>query len=377
MRPTALILIPAWGFFSIWRFKRRFIYYAIGIAVGLIPMIAYHLYYFGTLLGGYFQHIENSGFMGQANPLLNFLNYLFTPSRGLLVFCPFVLLSVFSCRKPCRKLIGMEHEFWIYIISCILIFGILLPYKVWWGGFTYGPRLMADIMPFLILLCLPGAVCLARINQRFHLGYVILGLLTTWSIGLQMLGAFRYDAQWDSRVDIDQHPESAWSILNSTIAFCLSGRIQDGKELLAPSSYLLPSGRMMPLNSNQNRQLIYSGFYPPEGWGIWSEGVMNPELLIHVPDPSGTLKFTLVAGGSTVAPARIDFYLNGFYLGRALISENSSLSWKPRLVEMHVKPGILTGEIEKLRIVCLDPFMPSARGENFGFGLFSLGWFGD
>jgi hypothetical protein len=80
-------------------------------------------------------------------------------------------------------------------------------WQMWWGGWSYGPRLLADLTP---LLCLYLVVPFERWSGRraFRLAA---GLLIALSIGLHALGVFS-DETWNGQpVDVDTHPERLWS----------------------------------------------------------------------------------------------------------------------------------------------------------------------
>ncbi len=66
-------------------------------------------------------------------------------------------------------------------------------YAFWWGGESFGPRLLTDALPLLSLLLVPA---LEAIVRRQWLRWAF-GLTLAWSVAVQALGA----AAW---------PPSAW-----------------------------------------------------------------------------------------------------------------------------------------------------------------------
>ncbi|MBI1351701.1 MAG: hypothetical protein GC156_11350 [Actinomycetales bacterium] len=79
------------------------------------------------------------------------LGHLVSPSRGLLVFTPvLVLLPLFAIRAPAQArryggllvvALGWPLAHWIVVAR----------HPQWYGGFSYGPRLMTDVLPGLFL----------------------------------------------------------------------------------------------------------------------------------------------------------------------------------------------------------------------------------
>jgi hypothetical protein len=123
---------------------------------------------------------------------------LVSPSRGLLIYSPIFLFSF----------VGMMMV-WMDSKSILLKFLSLTPFlfvlfvakwATWWGGDSYGPRLLADITP---LLCLYLSPPLERAAQKTFLRYPF-ACLAALSIGFHAIGAFSCDG-WPG------HREQLWS----------------------------------------------------------------------------------------------------------------------------------------------------------------------
>ena len=98
-----------------------------------------------------------------------------SPSRGLLVFCPVLLLCVAGWRDLARR----DRPLALALAGLIGVHWILISlYIDWTGGYSYGPRYFADLVPVFVLLLLPvlgewprrrGAlVALAAISFAIH-----------------------------------------------------------------------------------------------------------------------------------------------------------------------------------------------------------------
>jgi hypothetical protein len=118
---------------------------ALGALVPAAANAAYNLAYLGSLFstGGYARH--HLTFELHPERLWGLLA---SPGRGLFVFVPFLLLLPFSLLRMrgawLRLTLSMLGGF-----AGSLFFTSAWP--IWWGGSSYGPRLLADGMPVLML----------------------------------------------------------------------------------------------------------------------------------------------------------------------------------------------------------------------------------
>ncbi len=75
-----------------------------------------------------------------------------SPSRGLFVFSPFLLVGVIGClsalRPLGRNLLFRVLAVWV-VLHCILL---AWRQQVWWGGWCFGPRYMTDVLPAFLVL---------------------------------------------------------------------------------------------------------------------------------------------------------------------------------------------------------------------------------
>jgi hypothetical protein len=100
----------------------------------------------------------------------------------------------------------------LFALWSVLLFSL---WPVWWGGHCYGPRLLTDIVPCLMILILPALEGISRsAAQR-----ALLGLALTVSILVQAIGAFCYPhSQWDEQpVTVGDRPDRLWDWRDSPI----------------------------------------------------------------------------------------------------------------------------------------------------------------
>jgi hypothetical protein len=128
-------------------------------------------------------------------PWVGLPGLLVSPSRGLLLFSPFLGFALWG------GWLVWKGEAWRLLRPVSAAFALLLLLSSlwfdWWGGHSFGCRLIADLMPLLALLLLPA---LEKIEPQPLLRRAYYGLLI-YSVGVQLLGAFAYNNDsWDARV---------------------------------------------------------------------------------------------------------------------------------------------------------------------------------
>src|SRR5262249_27362286 len=152
----------------------------------------------GSILGGY------SGTSFTAPDPLRFLGLLMSPSRGLFIFTPAALLAVPGLIDWRR-----HRAPWSAFLAAG-VFGYLALYTCfwgWWGGLTYGPRFLIDVLPALTLCAVPTIERL----QTAAWGRAVMLLLVGCSVLIQAVGAYcDYDTWNHFPVSVDQHHERVW-----------------------------------------------------------------------------------------------------------------------------------------------------------------------
>ncbi len=371
MRPTGFILIPVWGLYLFFKSFPKAMAFGAGAVVGALPQILYNFTYIRDEKSGYFNLIFKGGYFEDLRIIDNLLALLFSPSRGLFIFCPFLLLlAPWLIRKMRRPQFVLAVPPLLLTMSASAIFCIYLVFQIWWAGWCYGPRFMSDIMPFLCLLLVPPLRFLCTRRPAFAIPTVALAAITLiWAIGLQVVGAFRYDGGWDGKVVIAHYPDAAWHMRDNAIAYCWTGAVDPYKYVQPPGYYTVPPGVIHEMDKQLAFQWLYAGFYEQEWWGVWSQGVMPATLLLHLEQGPGRLYINAMGTGSNYDPARYDVYLNGHHIDEELIHPNAFIDWKSETLSIPLKEKYLTGGIEHLRIISRDPRRAAPTGRTYGIGL--------
>jgi hypothetical protein len=182
-RPPDAILAAALGVYGLWwAGRRRAALLSAAAALPMLLALFYNLYTTGNFAGGYgaaghasfFQHDLIAGVGG----------LLIGPTRGLLLFSPFLLFLVLAW----RYVPGSGHERRLTLAMSIAVtIQILLYAKTdWRSGLSWGPRYMTDLLPFLIWMLVPVVTALRGAGRALFL------LAAGVSIAIEAIGAFAY-----------------------------------------------------------------------------------------------------------------------------------------------------------------------------------------
>lgn len=184
-------------------------------------LVTQNLRWFGHALGALPLIQEQNAMVHASGPSFRFspegwLGLLVSPNRGLLIFSPIVLVTATGIRPAISD--GWRRPLRWCLIAAAAQYAVYATYSVWWGGHTYGPRYMLDVLPLLVP---PAAAGLPRL-RRSPVVRIGGALALAWSILVAATGAFCYPAdQWNVVPnDIDRHHARLWSWSDMQIVRC-------------------------------------------------------------------------------------------------------------------------------------------------------------
>ena len=246
MRPTDSIVIIVMAVWVVVSQRRHLVAVVAGAVPPLVVLVGVNLAVYHQPLSPYYtggQSFDITGTMAVA-----LAGNLVSPARGLLIFCPLVVLSVAGVVVRWRA--GELTAFWKALaVIPVLHWVVISAFKHWWGGDSYGPRFFTDLMPVLVVLALPAVEVLARWlapaaesavpleatgtepgadtqpgvgsavrptppRLRWRRALVALTLVAlVWSLGVEAQGAILRSAWcWNNEpVDVDVHPSNLWN----------------------------------------------------------------------------------------------------------------------------------------------------------------------
>ena len=168
-RPTnaiSVLLITVFVFIQYRTYFTRFLLWAMAIA---IPFFLFNLSVYRALLPAYYRPAETGATtyavpnMVGGNPRLleGLIGNLVSPSRGLFIFSPILLFSIYGVMVKIRNaqfdrldgcVLGIMILHWILVSS----------YTWWWSGWAYGPRMLAETIPYFIYFLIPAVAAISQ-----------------------------------------------------------------------------------------------------------------------------------------------------------------------------------------------------------------------
>jgi hypothetical protein len=194
-------------------------------AVLSLLLIAYNLYYFGRLLGGYgammtvlspASHGNTTRFGEDIGGAA--LGTILSPSHGLFVFSPWIPLVSLMLPWLWQR-IRADPLIATMIVGLPVFFVAQIVHSTWWAGWSFGPRYWTDAMPILAVVL---AFALDWARRRPWPVRAAIATAATVSIAVQVIGAWCYPSSFEWIPDnIDLHHERLWNWRDTELTRCL------------------------------------------------------------------------------------------------------------------------------------------------------------
>ena len=198
---AAAFILPVFGYLAL-RQRRSLLPVA---AVALALLLVYVLWTYrltGSATTAYYSPARLG--VERAPLWVGVAGNLVSPGRGIFVFSPFLLALLAGCVAYWRSL-WRRPMVWL----CLVWFGlhVLLVARAasWWGGWSFGPRLLTDLWPGLVVLTALWWAAVAGDDRDRHrrlwgmayLGLAVPAILTNALVGLYSQPASR----WNGLID--------------------------------------------------------------------------------------------------------------------------------------------------------------------------------
>ncbi|MEA2662041.1 MAG: hypothetical protein QOH08_1613 [Chloroflexota bacterium] len=180
--------------------RRTFRHVIAGFGIGIIPLLAYNAVAFGD---PFEQGYGTKPF--DASVLSGLYGLLLSPSRGLLVYAPYLAFAIAALALAWRRhgpVAARLRGLGVVALATLLLYAT---YAEWWGGRVFGPRFLDDQAPILFAALAwgigQGLLSRALWRRLFWVG-------AAWSLLLFNAAALVYDQSWDTTpVNVNFHPE--------------------------------------------------------------------------------------------------------------------------------------------------------------------------
>ena len=216
IRPTSLVLLPAIVvalLFAKATFLEHLRLLAGPVAGGLV-LAAYNEYVFHRLSGGYAVGLlTGSAFNGLAGIFLS-------PGRGLLIYTPVALFALCAFAPSASVMRRRHMALFVAAVAFILLDSYSIGRSViWWGGYCWGPRLLSELAPPLVILMAIGIPAIDRPWPRR-----VFAVQAAYSILIQAVGVFFYpNGHWDTGLEKDRAAAHLWDWKDNPIGRTIEG----------------------------------------------------------------------------------------------------------------------------------------------------------
>jgi hypothetical protein len=151
VRPTNSVSIALLTLYVFLEYRRYIPGYLLGAALVTAPFLWVNLRIYGSLQSPYFAPNR----VGATQHFLEALaGNLISPSRGLLIYSPVLLLSIAGVALKARAP-GLNKLDLALLLAIGLHWAAVSSHILWWGGWAYGPRFFADMLPYFAFFLIP------------------------------------------------------------------------------------------------------------------------------------------------------------------------------------------------------------------------------
>ncbi len=170
-------------------------YLGVG-ALWLTAFVAYSMRFFGTLVPYYYLSNDPRG-MG-IHFAQGLYGVLLSPSRGIFIYSPVLAVALLLLARNWRFI--ADRALAILSLSMIAVITVAsAAHPEWWGGNSYGPRLLSDAIPWFVLLAILALDAMPRAQRRLRNPVIAVGaVLLVVSVVINAHGAFSFATlQWN------------------------------------------------------------------------------------------------------------------------------------------------------------------------------------
>lgn len=240
---------------------------------------------------------------------------VWSPSRGLLVFCPFVALVLAAAAWRFADL--RRHRLFLFALAWIaLSIPAIATRPIWWGGHSFGPRLYTELMPaFLLLTALLWRNLRAALERRPRtLAAAAYGLLGAFAVAVHAgQGLFNpYAQQWNTLPDVDSDPKL---VLDWRYPQLLASEELLERRIVERQRRTFGTYVMGEELAHDSPDLLFRQWYPAEADWRWSRGTES-SFTVRLPTLGSAPLYLLALKHGTLGRQDVALELDGTPLDR-------------------------------------------------------------
>lgn len=361
-RPSSAIFAFALVTSSL-RYSRRILFgLAVALAAGVGAWLALRLYGAPEWLPAYYFDRR----LALDSSLAAIYGLVLSPSRGLLVFSPFLLPVVVGAIAGFTTL-RASRMFRLAAIWIPLLLAALALKSMWWGGHSYGSRVTTELMPAfaLITALLWRGSEWRRAGPALRLGAVVYLTLAVPAIAINSgQGLFNPAVRlWNEQPNIDLHRQVLfdWRFPQ----FLASDSQIEKRHLILEPPELAPY-RPGDTLAHDAEDVVFVGWYPAEEELRWTRG-RRAELLLSVAEVDSNRPYLLEMKAGALGRQSFDLSINGNPVGDFQLD-----GLRPRPVVHLLVPGVLVPGENRIRLTVPHPRSADTDPRELGLALHEL-----
>ena len=201
-RPTLALLAPLLLLYYFIHDRKSAVLAGMTVGLLLLVFIIWSLHEFAQILPDYYlpKRLDDGNFKAAV------YGNLLSPARGLLVFSPFLIISLaltflLAPRNKTLAKLSLITLAWpiVHLLS-------ISQFPHWWAGWSFGPRLMVDALPGLFVGLFSSV---SALRERKNLVYILLIVSGGFAIYINTYQGLLnpYGMHWNRSPNVDKHPE--------------------------------------------------------------------------------------------------------------------------------------------------------------------------
>ncbi len=336
-RPTSAYLVAAVFIYLFWQNRNIALKMIASFLMLFVCFMLLTWFEYGALLPDYY--LPKDHILDETSWTLALYGNLLSPARGLFIYSPFFLLVLIGVIYFFASL-KQYPLFWLTIIWFWFHLVVISNNTVWWGGNSYGPRLLIDSMLALILLT---ALLWREISARANLklkklvlaGYVTFGLVGIFINSYQGLYNI-YTIRWDEDLkrNLDflfdwEHPQ-----------FLATAASLRHRSLELKQKHLDFYGMGDILNFATAKAVFWDWSEPNLGWR-WTEG-KSSQIVVKLDGIEPHKEYTLEILAASLATQNVNVTLNDTLIGQLNLEKFSDA--KPPQAKVLTFSGLILKE---------------------------------
>lgn len=216
-RPTVAVALAPLALWVVWKFRWRALEFLLASAVLGVGVMVWNRVVYGSAAGGYSQLAA----VFVPFDWNVFLALLFSPSRGLFVFSPFLLVAAAAGLRSIPRSPLSLPAFCLYAsVANLVLFSC---WETWSAGSSFGSRYLCEAALLLSLL-LPFCFHLQTASRWLREAFILAVLCSCF---IHITGARQGDHGWTSRAFRGDDLAAAWKWRDSQLVWTMIGGPDD------------------------------------------------------------------------------------------------------------------------------------------------------